>query len=91
MSFDADIKAIKKLVAAVTGKDDNVSITYKGNAYGVSKPWSIKCGAREIDHENHEIGAIELLKNLKQELKDKIASTERQADDYRKVLGGMEN
>lgn len=91
MSFDADVKAIKKLVAAVTGKDDNVSITYKGNSHGVTKPWSIKCGSREIDHEHHDIGAAEMVKTLKQELRDKIASTERQANDYRQVLGGMEN
>lgn len=91
MSFDADIKAIKKLVAAVTGKDADVIVTYKGTSHGVTKPWQIKCNTRELDHETHDGGAAELLKTLKQELRDKIASTERQADDYRKVLGGMEN
>lgn len=91
MSFDADIKAIKKLVSAICGGDNEVFITFRGYSAGITKPWMIKCGSRELTHEQHDVGAQELLAQLKKELRDKIASTERQADDYRKVLGGMEN
>lgn len=91
MSFDANIKAIKKLVSAICGGDNDVHITYQGNSHGVTKPWTIKCGTREIIHESHDGGADDLVKTLKKELQDKISSTERQAADYRRVLGGMEN
>lgn len=91
MSFDADIKAIKKLVLAVTGKDADVSITYRGSGYGITKFWNIKCNSREIDHETHEGAALEFVAILKKELQDKIRSTERQAADYQQILGSMEN
>jgi hypothetical protein len=91
MNFDTDIKDIKKLVAVLTGKDADVSITYKGTAYGVTKPWLIRCDSREITHESHEGGAAELVKSLREELVKKISDTKKQAAEYEKALGALEN
>ena len=91
MTFEDNIKLIKKLVAVLGGKDSDVSITYKGTAYGVTKSWHIRCDTKEIQHESHEIGARELVTSLKAELQKKISDAEKQADDYRKALGALEN
>lgn len=91
MSFASDIKDIKKLVGVLTGKDTEVTITYKGTAYGVTKPWHIRCDAREINHETETAAANELVTLLKKELKDKISFTEKQAAEYKKALSALEN
>jgi hypothetical protein len=91
MSFDTDIKNIKKLVNILTGKDVEVSITYKGTGYGVVKCWNIRCDSREINNETHEGAASELVKLLQDELLKKISDTKRQASEYEKALGAMAN
>jgi len=91
MTFDRNIKDIKRLVGILTGKDADVSITYKGTSHGVTKPWLIRCDARELTHETHEGGAAELAKNLRDEVLKKIADTKRQAAEYEKALGALEN
>ena len=91
MTFDTNIKDIKKLVAILTGKDVDVSITYKGYGHGVTKPWHIRCDSREITHETHDGGASELVKQLREELLKKISDTKKQAAEYEKALGALEN
>jgi hypothetical protein len=88
-SFESNIRDIKKLVSILTGKDTEVITTYKGTSYGVTKPWNIKCESREINHENHETGAAELLNTLKIELQGKISFAEKQAEEYKKVLDAV--
>lgn len=91
MSFENNIKEIKKLAAIVTGKDSDVNLTYKGTSHGVSKPWHLVCNTREINSVSHEEAAEELVKILRKELLDKISSLERLAAEHRKVLGSLEN
>lgn len=91
MTFETNIKLIKKLVSVLGGKDSDVSITYKGTGYGVTKPWHIRCDTKEINHETHDGGAKELVAILKVELQKKISDAEKQADDYRKALGSLDN
>lgn len=91
MSFQSDIVDIKKLVKVLTGKETDVSITYSGTEYGVTRPWTIRCDSKEIKHETHDGGASELAAQLRKELRDKISSTERQASDLKKILSAMDN
>ena len=85
--FETNIKSIKKLVSAISGRDSDVTITYKGNSYGITKCWNIKCDNRELNHENYQLCAEELVGSLKKELLDKINSAEQQAANYRQILG----
>jgi len=87
MDFESNIKDIKRLIQVLTGKDTDVSITYKGTSYGVTQPWNIRCDSREINDESHEGAASKLLDILRKELRDKISFTEKQAAEYKKALG----
>jgi hypothetical protein len=91
MNFASNIKNIKKLIAILSGKESDVNITYKGLNFGVTKPWNIRCDSREINHETHDGAAEEFFLILKKELKEKISFTERQAAEYKKTLGTLEN
>ena len=90
-NFETNIKSIKKLVSVISGRDSEVTITYKGNSYGITKCWNIKCDNRELNHENYQLGAEELVTTLKKELQDKISSAEQQAANYRQLLGELSN
>lgn len=92
MDFEKNIREILKLTAILSNKDSNeVYVTYKGTSNGITKPWQIRCGNNEIVHETSDGAAAELVKTLKKELLDRIISTERQAADYKKALGNLEN
>lgn len=86
MDFETTIKAIRKLYNAAFGKLVDVTLTYKGTEYGVTKCWHLRCDARETFSESHTKAATDLLDMLRKELADKISTLEKQAIDYRKVL-----
>jgi hypothetical protein len=90
-NFESNIKSIKKLVSVISGRDVDVTVTYKGNSYGVTKCWNIKCDNRELNHENYQLCAEELVLSLKKELLEKINSAEQQAANYRSILGELSN
>ncbi len=90
-NFESNIKSIKKLVSVISGRDVDVTVTYKGNSYGVTKCWNIKCDNRELNHENYQLCAEELVLSLKKELLEKISSAEQQAANYRSILGELSN
>lgn len=91
MSFEELIVSIKKLYATLTSKDVEVILTYKGTAYGVSKPWQLKIDAREVNSVSHEKAAMELFLMLKKELEDRITFTERQAKELKQVFSSFPN
>jgi 1,4-alpha-glucan branching enzyme len=91
MDYDTTVKAIRRLYAAIHGKSPEITLTYKGTEYGVSKPWLIRCDAREAQCETHEAAAYELYKLLMKELSDKISGLEKQAKDYQKILDAEMN
>jgi hypothetical protein len=91
MKLESNIKDIKRLVSVLTGKDADVSCTYKGTAYGITKPWHIRCDSREINHETIDGGTAEFVKILREELIKKISDTKKQAAEYEKALGAIEN
>jgi hypothetical protein len=91
MSFAANVKNIKKLTAILTGKDADVVLTYKGLNFGVTKPWHLRCEAREMCHETYDGAAQELADLLKKELADRISFTEKQTAEYKKTLGALDN
>lgn len=91
MSFEDLVKDIKKLYMTLTSKDAEVIITYKGTSHGVSKPWQLKIDSREANNVSHEKAALELFTILKQELAAKIAFTEKQTTELKRVLGSLPN
>jgi hypothetical protein len=91
MSFSDNIRNIKKLTAILTTKDADVVITYKGNGFGLTKCWNIRCDAREYNAETYEDAASLLIVELKKELKEKINFTNKQAAEYMKTLAAMDN
>jgi hypothetical protein len=91
LNIEQAAKNIKKLTSAINGKDESVFIIYEGNGYGVSKPWTIRCDAKEAKDETIEGAAKNLINQLKSELAKKIAFNENQSNEYKKVLGALEN
>lgn len=91
MSFDADIKHIKKLTHMLFSKDVDVYLIYRGTNHGVTKPWVIKCDNRENFHETYEGAAKELLNALKKELKAKIESLEGETNKLKNAFATMDN
>lgn len=91
MNFESLIVDIKKLIKALNNKDTEVFITYRGYDLGISKPWLIKCDAKEVHHETHEGAAQMLYDQLMDEMKRKISSTEEQIERYKESLNEIVN
>jgi hypothetical protein len=90
-AIEAAFKNIRSLQQTLSAKDADVALTYKGYAYGVSKPFHIRVGDRETTHETFEGALVSLTSILKKELADKVASTEGEAKRLRQVLSQMGN
>lgn len=85
-------KNIRTLYQTISGKSDvDVSMTYKGNSYGITKPWIIKIDSRESNGETHVKALTELLTSLRQELSDKANSTEKEANRLKLALAQLGN
>ncbi len=92
MDVDATIKTIQSLHKTLSGKaDGDVSLTYKGTAYGVTKPWVARVDAREFVHESYDGALGGLLTLLKKELADKIKSAESEVNRLRQVHNQLGN
>lgn len=91
MNFESYIVDIKKLIKALNNKDTEVFITYRGYDLGISKPWLIKCDAKEVHHETHEGAAKMLYDQLMEEMKKKISSTEDQVARFKDSLNEIVN
>lgn len=92
MDVDTTIKTIQSLYKTLSGKaDGDVSLTYKGNGYGVTKPWIARVDARESVHESYDGALGGLLNLLKKELADKIKSTELEVSRLRQIHNQLGN
>jgi len=91
MDLDASFKSIRKLQRTLFGVDADVSLTYKGTEFGVTKCWHARVGDCESDHESYDGAITQLTDILKKKLNDKISSNEREATRLRQVLNAMEN
>ena len=88
----ATFKAIRSIYQTVSGKGDNdVTLTFKGTNYGVTKPWVAKIDARELTHEEYDGALTGLLDMLKKELADKAKSAESEAQRLRQALNQLGN
>lgn len=92
MDVDATFKAIQSVFRTVSGKTEgDVSLTYKGTGYGVTKPWVARIEAREANHEEYDGALLELLTKLKQELADKVKSAESEVTRLRQAYNQLGN
>lgn len=92
IDVEATYKSIRTIYRTVSGKSDaDVSMTYKGTDYGVTKSWQAKIDAREVNHENHDGALTALLAMLKKELADKTKSAESEAQRLRQALNQLGN
>lgn len=92
MDVDATFKNIRTVYQTVSGKgDSDVTLTYKGKEYGVSKPWHARIDARETTNETYDGALTQLLDLLKKELADKAKSTEAEASRLRQALNQLGN
>jgi hypothetical protein len=92
MDVDAAFKAIQSVFRVVSGKTEgDVSLTYKGTGYGVTKPWVARIESRECQAEEHGLALNQLLDSLKKELADKIKSTESEATRLKQAYNQLGN
>lgn len=92
MDVDGTFKAIQSIYKTISGKGDgDVTLTYKGTSYGVTKPWIAKIDARECVHEEHDGALLELLAKLKRELADKIKSAESETVRLKQAYSQLDN
>ncbi len=92
IDVDATFKAIRTVYQTVSGKSDaDVTLTYKGKEYGVTKSFIAKIDARELAHEHYDGALTGLLTMLKKELADKTKSAENEAIRLRQALNQLEN
>jgi len=91
IDVDATFKAIRSVYQTVSGKGDNVTLTFKGPDYGVTKMWQAKIDAREVNHEEYDGALTGLLTMLKKELADKVRSAESEAKRLQQALNQLGN
>lgn len=89
--FESNIKEIRKIYQLISGKECEVHCTYKGTSYGVVKSWNVKIDNREVNEAKIDVGAINLLNILKEELAKKISNLEDEAKVLRSALGAISN
>lgn len=92
MDVEATYKSIRSIYQTLSGKGDtDVSLTYKGTGYGVTKPWQSRVGDREFAHENHDESLQGLLLLLKNELAAKAKSAQAEAQRLQAALNQLGN
>lgn len=92
MDVDSTVKTIQSLYKTISGKaDGDVTLTYKGKSYGVTKPWVARVDVRESVHEDYDGALNGLLALLKEELNDKIKTAEAEATRLRQVYKQLGN
>lgn len=92
MDIDATFKNIRSVYQTVSGKSDaDVSLTFKGTGYGVTKPWQARIDARECSNETYDGALHQLLNLLKGELAAKAKSAEQEALRLQAALNQLGN
>lgn len=92
IDVDATFRSIRSIYQTVSGKSDvDVSLTYKGKEYGVTKVYTAKIDARELSHEQYDGALTGLLAMLKKELADKVKSAENEAKRLQQALNQLGN
>jgi len=92
MDLDATFKSIRSLYQTVSGKtDQDVTLSYRGSGYGVTKVYLVRVDAREASHETYDGALTSMLDSLKKELDTKVRSTEAEATRLRQVLSQLGN
>lgn len=92
IDVDATFKAIRSIYQTVSGKSDvDVTLSFKGKEYGVTKVYVAKIDARELAHEQYDGALTGLLDILKKELADKVKSAENEAKRLQQALNQLGN
>lgn len=92
MDIDKTMKDIRNIYQIVTSKvDPEVILTYKGNSFGVTKVYHVRCDQREFSHETYDGALLGLLTMLKNELSDKTKSLEKEAIRLNQALNQYNN
>jgi len=92
MDVDGTFKSIQSIYKTISGKGEgDVTLTYKGTSYGVTKPWIAKIDAREVTSEEHDGALVQLLAMLKKELADKIRSAESETVRLKQAYSQLDN
>jgi hypothetical protein len=92
MDIDKAFKDIRNIYQIVSSKvDPEVTLTYKGNSFGVTKVYHVRCDQREFSHETHDGALHGLITMLKLELTDKTKSTEKEALRLNQALNQFNN
>lgn len=86
MNLEDKIINIKKLNSTLSGKDEEVSISYKGTSHGVTKPWYSRVGNFDSNSVSLEDSVNVLFNKLKAELKKRTESLESQVAQLKTAM-----
>lgn len=87
MSFEQNVKDIKRIYYSLTGKEDPiVHITYRGTTGGIAEPWSVKIDHEEVKDKSYDVAAELMLMLLKDKLAKKVVDLEEEAAKYKREL-----
>jgi hypothetical protein len=87
MNVERIVQNIKTLHSALTGKSDNeVQIFYRGTGAGITKPWQARIDAREAVEASQDAAVSNLYLQLIEELRRKIANTQRETVSLQSTL-----
>ena len=89
--ISSTFKSIRSIYKALSNKDLDVSLSFRGSEYGQTKSWVARVDSREVAHEEHDGALIKLLAMLKEELTIKTKSAEHEATKLRQFLNQLEN
>jgi hypothetical protein len=90
MHLEEAFKTILVLFKTITGKaDGDVSLTYKGTSYGVTKPWIARIDSYECAHEDHDGAVFGLLDQFRQELSRKITAAQKEAKRLEQIYNKL--
>lgn len=87
MNIEETVKNIKRLHAALTTKNNEVTIIYRGTEYGTkNNPWLVRIDAHEATASTQDIAVAQLYKQLEDEIQKRIAFTASQTESLRSTL-----
>lgn len=90
MNVSATMINIRKAYHSLSGKNIEVSLTYKGTESG-EIPWLARCDCYEAKSDSEVNAVMTLFSIIKEELKKKAETAERQAKQYRAALNSLAN
>ena len=92
MNLEDAVINIRKLYTIVSGKTEcDVTLTYKGKEWGITKCWQARIDGREQVGKDHMEAVMLLFADLKTDLEKKVSFTEQQVASFKKVLSNFDN